>query len=167
MAAKDRIRSTIAWAWAPFSPKGRIGRKQYWIRTLLYLLGGILGGALLVTLAALNYNPPADTITVRTIVGFVLLAIATVAYLITIVAGLVSTGIRRLHDRGKSGWWLILYYFAPSQLLKTSTSLWHGGALIIPLAVGAVLIWGLIDLGVLRGEPGDNVYGPNPSSEKS
>jgi uncharacterized membrane protein YhaH (DUF805 family) len=143
MAAKDRIRSTIAWAWAPFSFKGRIGRKQYWIRTLLYLL--VLGGLLLIALAALNYNPP-DTITVRTV---------------------VSTGVRRLHDRGKSGWWLFLYYFAPSQLLKTSTSLWHGGALIIPLAVGAVLIWGLIDLGVLRGEPGDNVYGPNPSSEKS
>ena len=62
-----------------------------------------------------------------------------------IVAGLVSTGIRRLHDRGKSGWWLFLYYFAPSQLLKIPTSLWHGGALIILLAVGALLIWGLID----------------------
>jgi uncharacterized membrane protein YhaH (DUF805 family) len=164
MAAKDRIRSTIAWAWA--HPQGRIGRKQYWIRTLLYLLGGILGGLLLVVLAALNYNPP-DTITVRTVVRFVLLGIATVVYLVTIVTGFVSTGIRRLHDRGKSGWWLLLYYFAPSRLLKTSTSLWHGGAPIIPLAVGAVLIWGLIDLGVLRGEPGDNVYGPNPSSEKS
>jgi hypothetical protein len=30
----------------------------------------------LVALAALNYNPPADTITNRTIVGFVLLGIA-------------------------------------------------------------------------------------------
>ena len=65
-------------------------------------------------LAALNYNPPADTITVRTVVGFVLLGIATVVYVVT---GLISTGIRRLHDRGKSGWWLLLYYFAPSQLL--------------------------------------------------
>jgi len=111
MAVQDRIRSTIAWAWAPFSYRGRIGRKQYWIRTLLYLLGGVLGGVLLVTLAALNYNPLADTITVRTVVGFVLLTIATVVYLITILTGLVSTGIRRLHDRGKSGWWLILYYF--------------------------------------------------------
>jgi uncharacterized membrane protein YhaH (DUF805 family) len=166
MAAKDRIRSTIAWAWAPFSFRGRIGRKQYWIRTLLYLLGGILGGVLLIALAALNYNPP-DTVTVRTVAGFVLLAIATVVYLVTILTGLVSTGIRRLHDRGKSGWWLFLYYYAPSQLLKTSTSLWHGGALIILLAVVAILIWGLIDLGVLRGERGDNVYGPSPSSEKS
>ena len=105
------------WPAQPFSWRGRIGRKQYWIRTLLYLLGGILGGLLLVVLAALNYNPPADTIAVRTVVGFVLLGIATVVYVVTILTGLVSTGIRRLRDRGKSGWWLLLYYFAPSQLL--------------------------------------------------
>ena len=60
------------WA-APFRFDGRIGRKQYWIGTLLYLLGRISADLVLVTLAALNYNPPADTITNRTIVGFVLL----------------------------------------------------------------------------------------------
>jgi hypothetical protein len=39
--------------------------------------------------------------------------------------------------------------------------------LIIPIAAGAVLPWGLIDLGNSRGEPGDNAYEPNPSSGKS
>ena len=110
---------------------------------------------LLVTLAG-RYDPPADTIFV----------IAAIVWVITVVLGLISTGVRRLHDRGKGGWWLMLYYFAPDRLLN-EPSFWHGVALIIPLAAGAVLIWGLIDLGVLRGEPGDNVYGPNPSSEKS
>ena len=114
---------------------------------------------LLVTLAALNgrYDPPADTITV-------LFVIAAIVWVITVVLGLISTGVRRLHDRGKGGWWLMLYYFAPDRLLN-EPSFWHGVALIIPLAAGAVLIWGLIDLGVLRGEPGDNVYGPNPLSK--
>jgi uncharacterized membrane protein YhaH (DUF805 family) len=119
---------------------------------------------LLVTLAALNYNPPTDTITNRTIVGFVLLGIASLVWIVTIVGGLVSTGVRRLHDRGKSGWWLILYYFAPDRLL-TETSFWHGPALIIPIAAGAVLIWGFVDLGVLRGDPADNAFGPNPLSK--
>ena len=144
----------------PFRFRGRIGRKQYWIRTLAYLLGGILGLVLLVTLAALNgrYDPPADTITDHVVL--VLFVIAA----IVCVLGLISTGVRRLHDRGKGGWWLMLYYFAPDRLLN-EPSFWHGVALIIPLAAGAVLIWGLIDLGVLRGEPGDNVYGPNPLSK--
>jgi uncharacterized membrane protein YhaH (DUF805 family) len=98
--------------WAPFTFKGRIGRRQYWIWSLLYLLGGVVGGVALVVLAALNYNPPDDTITARTVVGFVLLGIGAIVYLVVTVVGLVSTGVRRLHDRGKTGWWLILYYFA-------------------------------------------------------
>jgi hypothetical protein len=53
-----------------FSFRGRIGRRQYWISTLLYLLAWFLGAAILITLAALNYNPPDDTITNVTIVGF-------------------------------------------------------------------------------------------------
>jgi uncharacterized membrane protein YhaH (DUF805 family) len=72
----------------------------------------------------------------------------------------------RLHDRGKSGWWLILYYLAPDRLLG-ETSFWQGAALIIPIAAGAVLIWGLIDLGILPGDPADNRYGLNPLIEKS
>ena len=152
------------WA-APFRFDGRIGRKQYWIGTLLYLLGGILSGLVLVTLAALNYNPPADTITNRTIVGFVLLGIAMIGCAVAVVSGLASTGVRRLHDRGKSGWWLILYYLAPDRLLA-NTSFWHGGALIIPITAGAVLIWGLIDLGILPGQPADNAYGAYPLREK-
>jgi uncharacterized membrane protein YhaH (DUF805 family) len=82
------------WA-APFRFDGRIGRKRYWIGTLLYLLGGILSGLVLVTLAALNYNPPADTITNRTIVGFVLLGIAMVGCAVAVVSGSSSTTLRR------------------------------------------------------------------------
>ncbi|MDR2934962.1 MAG: DUF805 domain-containing protein, partial [Candidatus Adiutrix sp.] len=47
-------------------------------------------------------------------------------------------GIRRLHDIGKSGWWLLL--------------------LLIPL-VGAIII--LVFL-CLDSQPGENQYGPNP-----
>jgi uncharacterized membrane protein YhaH (DUF805 family) len=163
--SEGRARMRNYWS-APFRFKGRIGRKQYWTATLTYVFGGMLGGVLLVVLAALNYNPPDDTITNRTIIGFVLLGIAFIVFAIVIVAGLASTGIRRLHDRGKSEWWLILYYLAPDRLLG-ETSFWRGAALIIPIAAGAVLIWGLIDLGILRGDPADNRYGPNPLSEKS
>ena len=58
--------------------------------------------------ASLNYNPPDDTITSRTIVGFVLLGITALVFAFVIVVGLASAGIRRLHDRGKTGYWLLL-----------------------------------------------------------
>jgi uncharacterized membrane protein YhaH (DUF805 family) len=67
---------------------------------LLYLLVGMLCTALLVVFAALNYNPPDDAITSRTIVGFVLLGIAMIVSGFMIVLGLASAGARRLHDRG-------------------------------------------------------------------
>jgi len=149
-----------------FRFNGRIGRRRYWTGTLLYLLSGILGAVLLVALAALNDNPPADTIAGRSIVGLVLLVITVTVFVCTIVAGLASTGVRRLHDRGKSGWWLVLYYLVPDKLL-TEGSFWHGGALIIPMAAGAILIWGLVDLGILRSQAGSNAYGPDPLIGKS
>jgi uncharacterized membrane protein YhaH (DUF805 family) len=92
---------------APFRFAGRIGRKRYWTATLGYLLGGVLGLAIWLALAIVNYNPPQE-VTTRVMIGFVLLGISGVAMIVGIVVGLVSTGIRRLHDRGKRGWWLIL-----------------------------------------------------------
>jgi uncharacterized membrane protein YhaH (DUF805 family) len=148
--------------WAPFTFKGRIGRR---IWSLLYLLGGVVGGVSLVVLAALNYNPPNDTITARTVVGFVLLGIGAIVYLVVTVVGLVSTGVRRLHDRGKTGWWLILYYFAPDRLIS-ETSFWQGATIIIPIASGAVLIWGLIDLGIFARRAHRQCL-PNPLKETS
>jgi len=56
--------------------------------------------------------------------------------------------------------------FAPDRLL-TEKSFWHGPLLIIPIAAGAVLPWGSIDLGILRGEPSDNAYELNRLSGKS
>lgn len=52
----------------------------------------------------------------------------------------IAIAIRRLHDRDKSGWWLLL--------------------VLIPL-VGAII---LIIWFVMRGTPGPNRFGPDPLS---
>src|ERR1700680_1502181 len=103
-----------------FSFGGRVGRQRYWISTLLYSLAWLLGAMMLIALAALNYNPPDDTITNVTIFGFVLLGIATTVFVVVIVTGLASSGVRRLHDRGKTGYWLLLYYLLPSMMSKNA-----------------------------------------------
>jgi uncharacterized membrane protein YhaH (DUF805 family) len=145
-------------SWFPF--RGRIGRRQYWISTLLYLVVGVLGAAILVALAALNYNPPNDTITNVTIVGFVLLGIAMTVFVVVIVTGLASTGVRRLHDRGKTGYWLVLYYLLPSMMSKNAGLDTVG--LIAGLVPLGILIFAIVDLGVLHSEAGSNAFGPNP-----
>ena len=51
----------------------------------------------------------------------------------------LATQIKRCHDRGFSGWWILLE--------------------LIPLAG---FIWMLVSLGILEGQEGPNKYGPDP-----
>ena len=65
-----------------------------------------------------------------------------VIYIIYSIA-LIWPGIvlyaKRWHDRDKSGWWTLIVF--------------------IPF-IGA--LWVLVELGILRGTPGDNRFGPDP-----
>jgi uncharacterized membrane protein YhaH (DUF805 family) len=126
--------------------------------TLLYLLFWGLGVAILITLAALNYNA-GDTITNTTIVGFVLLSVAMTVFAFVIVMGLASTGVRRLHDRSKTGFWLLLYYALPMVISRQAGFDTIG--LVFWLVTLGILIWAIVDLGILRGEAGSNAFGPN------
>ena len=147
-----------------FLPGGRIGRRQYWVSTLSYSLAWVSGAMILITLAALNYNPPDDTITNVTIVGFVLLGIAMIVFVVVVVTGLASTGARRLHDRGKTGYWLLLYYLLPSIMLKNAGS--DAAGLASWLVILGILMWAILDLGVLRGDKGSNAFGPDPLEKR-
>ncbi len=55
----------------------------------------------------------------------------------------LAGSVKRAHDRGKSGWWVLIAF--------------------IPVAG---FIWWLIDLGVFEGQEGDNRYGPDPRAPK-
>jgi uncharacterized membrane protein YhaH (DUF805 family) len=62
---------------------------------------------------------------------------------------------KRLHDRGRSGWWAALVLFALIAVWPTP----HGfGALIFTLILG----WAVIELGVMQSEAGANRFGPSP-----
>ena len=55
---------------------------------------------------------------------------------------------KRLHDRGRSGWWAALVLLVPDNFFD--------GFFVL------VALWALIDLGAMPGEHGANRYGPNP-----
>ena len=68
------------------------------------------------------------------------------------------TGSKRLHDRGRSGWWAALVLFALVAVWPTP----HGfGALLFSL----ILVWAAIELGVMQGEDGANRFGPSPLAQ--
>jgi uncharacterized membrane protein YhaH (DUF805 family) len=89
---------------------------------------------------------------------------------------------KRLHDRDKSAWWLLLFVFVPTVLLAVGMGAAIYGMLIsgdpgddvsqmgglgaIASLVGfAILLWAFVELACLRGTVGPNKYGPDPLEE--
>lgn len=105
---------------------GRARRREYWT---FALVNGLIALILLILGLAFGEDSPASNIMV------------TIFYLIMLVPNL-SVSVRRLHDIGKSGWYMFLS--------------------LIPLIGGLILlIWSLMD-----SEPGENQYGKNPKEGK-
>lgn len=106
---------------------GRARRREYWTFALVNCLIAML---LLILGLAFGEDSPASNIMV------------TIFYLIMLVPNL-SVSVRRLHDIGKSGWYMFLS--------------------LIPLIGGLILlVWALMD-----SESGENQYGKNPKEESN
>lgn len=104
---------------------GRARRKEYWTFALV-------NGAIAVLLSLLDIACGEDSSAFTVIIAL---------FAIVILIPNLSVSVRRLHDIGKSGWYLLIG--------------------LIPLIGGLVLlVWTLMD-----SEPGDNQYGSNPKEE--
>lgn len=62
---------------------------------------------------------------------------------------------KRLHDRGKSGWWAAL-------ILTAVVIAWPHASGFFDFFFTLVMIWAVVELAVLPGEQGANRFGPNP-----
>jgi len=62
---------------------------------------------------------------------------------------------KRLHDRGRSGWWAAL-------VLAAIVAVWPQPHSFLDFPFTLVLIWAGVELGAMPGEAGANRYGPNP-----
>ena len=82
----------------------------------------------------------------------------------------LATLVRRLHDRGKSARWLLVFWAAPSacfitaQLATEQTG--EGGLLAMGSLVAGLILeaWAIVEVGFLRGAPQPNRFGPVPPS---
>jgi len=101
--------------------EGRARRKEYWtfflVNVAIAFVTGFIGGIL----------------GIAGLVNFVVVVCS-----LAILVPSIAVGIRRLHDTGRSGWWLLIGF--------------------IPLIGTIVLIVFMIADSV----PGENEYGPNP-----
>ncbi len=106
---------------------GRSRRKEYWTFALINLVISVLL-SVIGSLPALASSEGA----------VMLFAILQALFFLVVLIPSLAVTVRRLHDSGKSGWW-ILIWFIP----------------FIGVIVGLVFM-------LLDSQPGDNQYGPNP-----
>jgi uncharacterized membrane protein YhaH (DUF805 family) len=139
------------WTTLLFSFKGRINRGKYWLAFLVWIAAWIV----------LSFIWFGVLVSSDRIVGLLIYFATLVCVFAGAWAGL-AVGIKRLHDRDKSGWWILLFWLGPSILgnwQMTTPDL--GGGFVLALAAVAIAIWAVVELGCLPGTPGPNQYGPD------
>ena len=158
-----------------FSFEGRINRAKYWLATLVILASMILS-LLMLTVICLSHGIPTGPLSVN-LVGIsasiqltdddapaaLFPKIATLAMTLAFGWCYATTSIKRLHDRNKSGRWIVPYLIAPG--LYGQFDGWLGGfwpAVFIGYATFVALVWGLVEMCFLRGTRGPNRFGPDP-----
>ena len=108
--------------YADFS--GRASRKEYWMFTLIHFIISLLIGFVAGFIAGLT--------------GIELFIYTGFIYALAVLIPCITVSVRRLHDIGKSGWWLLVAF--------------------VPFIGGIVLLI----FALIPSEEGSNAYGPNP-----
>jgi uncharacterized membrane protein YhaH (DUF805 family) len=167
----------MGWGGLLFGFRGRTNRAVYWLMVLAYFVVLLLG---FIGIARLG-NPDSASLSPGRQILFL-------GIWIVVFASALAVGAKRLHDRDKAAWWLLLFYVVPGVLLgigiavdvtndiadhcflnswaaysgRTCSTPWTAVAsCLIGLAIG---IWAFAELFCLRGTIGTNRYGPEPLS---
>jgi len=126
-----------------FSPRGRTGRRLYWMFGVVpLLLGGVILGFLLGTLQQRVGLPLGVFWLLFGVIG----SIGMWSWL--------CIGSRRLHDFNQPGWWMLVV-----------TALHVGIALVAPAPVAPIISAVVTTvLGAIPGKIGSNTFGADPSA---
>jgi uncharacterized membrane protein YhaH (DUF805 family) len=146
-----------------FGIEGRINRATWWMCGLVFMvvnmiLSAIIRG-LLASMDQLGHAGPLA----QNDAGIGGLASLILMY------PMIAVGVKRMHDRDKSGWW-IAAFIAPGLLLglllpvaaAAGTSLHSGLAWLVMVLTGLTIlsiIWNVIECGFLGGTAGENEFG--------
>jgi uncharacterized membrane protein YhaH (DUF805 family) len=141
-----------------FSFRGRINRGKWWLALVVFIVYGVITSVVAGVVFGTSLIGSSE-IGATAVVG---IGIMLIAYLAALVAG-IAVGVKRLHDRNKSGWWLLLFYILPAVLSGVGEASGNAAiASLLALIAVAIYVWGFVELACLRGTVGPNKYGPDP-----
>lgn len=121
-----------------FSFRGRVNRAKFWLITIAADIVWVILMGILTAATGGSMMPDANG-NMPSIGGG---AVGVVIFLILLVVFVwigLAIGVKRWHDRNKSGWWVLIA--------------------LVPVIGG---LWYLIECGFLKGTAGANTYGPDP-----
>jgi uncharacterized membrane protein YhaH (DUF805 family) len=121
-----------------FSFRGRINRMPYWLVSLSSLV--------FVSLAVVGFFPSVELVLIL-LVPFIWVGMALAA--------------KRLHDRNKSAWWLLVFYVLPG-IMEGIGGFAGDAEIAFLIASFGLSIWAVVELGFRRGTIGPNDYGSDP-----
>ena len=136
--------------YAEFS--GRSRRKEYWMYVLLLIAVGIVIGIVEGILGLARMIGPYGPISAL--------------FLLATLVPSLAVGVRRLHDTGRSGWWLLIGYgpFLLSLCLMLAGITQFAMILSLLALIGFIV---LLVFMVLEGTKGPNQYGPDPKGAET
>jgi len=78
----------------------------------------------------------------------------------------LATSVKRLHDRNKSGWWMIAFFAVPG-LYKQFEDRLPDSYFLLPVAIAVIILitWAFVELYFLKGTSSPNRFGPDPLGE--
>ena len=118
-----------------FSFQGRVNRAKFWLVHLgIFVVEAIVLSLMGGTAAIISGDYEQIIVVSGGATGVVWSIVGVLAFWISLAAG-----VKRWHDRNKSGWWMLIIF--------------------VPV-IGS--LWYLIECGFLKGTTGPNTYGPDP-----
>jgi uncharacterized membrane protein YhaH (DUF805 family) len=174
------------WTWYLLSFKGRINRAKLWLALFVILgwmifLAALIGGLdrlLGIPTRSIHFDLNevfgiVDPATYRRAIAMLRTGQVPASYLVPMLvhtAGMVvfiwiyaATAIKRLHDRDKSGWWLLPFFVAPGLYGQFADRLPDSYVTASFAWVAfALYLWGFVELYFLKGTNWPNRFGPSP-----
>ena len=169
------------WTWYLFSFKGRINRAKMWLAVLVITCWMIFLGMLAVAASSVLGGPASFSFNINDLfrvldpASYRSLSWADVPSILIKAIGAplflwvyLATSTKRLHDRDKSGWWMVPYFVAPGLFDQFVDRLGDTFLddiyllMLVGLVAFVFLVWGFIEMFFLKGSQKTNRFGPNP-----
>ena len=143
MGFRDAVRKCLREKYFTF--QGRASRSEYWYFYLFALLCWIALGAMFFLLGGMRAFDTGEFTTLNFIVG----GLAVIGFIYLLIPN-IAVMVRRFHDRGLSGWWVLA-----------------GQILVNVPFVGVVAGIAMLVVTVLKSKEEENRFGPNPLVEQN